>query len=37
MTTINGKYPLSFVTEIFCNQVMVTAVKLSKWWLQLNQ
>jgi hypothetical protein len=36
MTTINGTYPLSFVTDIFCNQVMVTTIQLLKRWLQLN-
>jgi len=30
MTTINGKYPWSFVTERLCNQMMATTVKLSK-------
>jgi hypothetical protein len=30
MTTINGTYPFSFVTDIFCNQVMVTTIKLLK-------
>jgi hypothetical protein len=30
MTTINETYPLSFVTDIFCNQVMVTTIKLLK-------
>jgi hypothetical protein len=35
----SGTYPWSFVTQIFItvNQVMVTTVKLLKWWLQLNQ
>jgi hypothetical protein len=36
MTTINGTYPLSFVTDIFCYQVMVTTIKLLKRWLQLD-
>ena len=34
--TTNGTYPWSFVTQKFPN-AMVATIKLSKWWLQLNQ
>ena len=36
MITKDGTYLWSFVTHIFRNQIMVATVKLSKWWLQLN-
>jgi hypothetical protein len=40
--TISGTYPGGFFVthipySITVNQVMVATVKLSKWWLQLNQ
>jgi len=36
--TTSGTYMWSFVTHIFHNgQPRVATVKLSKWWLQLNQ
>ena len=34
VVTARGKYPWSFVAV---NQVMVTTVELSKWWLQRSQ